>query len=93
MLRGKVDPKKEEQERLQGFLLDMLKEEENKYCADCQAKTPRYVFLLITHLNIEFQLGSLELGCVHLHPMRRYTQKSWCPHLKGAVGELGLLDA
>ena len=30
MLRGKVDPKKEEQERLQGFLLEMLKEEENK---------------------------------------------------------------
>ena len=37
----KVDAKKEEEKRLQALLLDMLKEEENKYCADCQAKTPR----------------------------------------------------
>lgn len=41
MRRGKADDKKAEQERLQGILLDMLKEDENKYCADCQAKTPR----------------------------------------------------
>uniref|UniRef100_A0A8R1E4H5 Arf-GAP domain-containing protein n=1 Tax=Caenorhabditis japonica TaxID=281687 RepID=A0A8R1E4H5_CAEJA len=79
MLRGKVDPKKEEQERLQGFLLDMLKEEENKYCADCQAKTPRWaawnlgVFICIRCAGIHRNLG------VHISKVRSVNLDSWTP--------------
>lgn len=77
MLRGKVDPKKEEQERLQGFLLEMLKEEENKYCADCQAKTPRWaawnlgVFICIRCAGIHRNLG------VHISKVRSVNLDSW----------------
>lgn len=79
MLRGKVDPKKEEQERLQGFLLEMLKEEENKYCADCQAKTPRWaawnlgVFICIRCAGIHRNLG------VHISKVRSVNLDSWTP--------------
>ncbi|CAB3402423.1 unnamed protein product [Caenorhabditis bovis] len=77
MLRGRVDPKKEEQERLQGFLLEMLKEEENKYCADCQAKTPRWaawnlgVFICIRCAGIHRNLG------VHISKVRSVNLDSW----------------
>lgn len=74
-----MDPKKEEQERLQGFLLDMLKEEENKYCADCQAKTPRWaawnlgVFICIRCAGIHRNLG------VHISKVRSVNLDSWTP--------------
>ncbi|CAI2348610.1 unnamed protein product [Caenorhabditis sp. 36 PRJEB53466] len=77
MLRGKVDPKKEEQDRLQGFLLEMLKEEENKYCADCQAKTPRWaawnlgIFICIRCAGIHRNLG------VHISKVRSVNLDSW----------------
>ncbi|CAI5443997.1 unnamed protein product [Caenorhabditis angaria] len=77
MLRGRVDPKKEEQERLQGILLDMLKEEENKYCADCQAKTPRWaawnlgIFICIRCAGIHRNLG------VHISKVRSVNLDSW----------------
>ncbi|CAD6185625.1 unnamed protein product [Caenorhabditis auriculariae] len=79
MLRGKVDPKKEEQDRLTGILLDMLKEEENKYCADCQAKTPRWaawnlgVFICIRCAGIHRNLG------VHISKVRSVNLDSWTP--------------
>ncbi|KAK6752787.1 hypothetical protein RB195_003909 [Necator americanus] len=77
MRRGKQDEKKAEQERLQNILLDMLKEDENKYCADCQAKTPRWaawnlgVFICIRCAGIHRNLG------VHISKVRSVNLDSW----------------
>ncbi|EYB84849.1 hypothetical protein Y032_0309g2083 [Ancylostoma ceylanicum] len=77
MRRGKPDEKKAEQERLQNILLEMLKEEENKYCADCQAKTPRWaawnlgVFICIRCAGIHRNLG------VHISKVRSVNLDSW----------------
>ncbi|KAE9414021.1 hypothetical protein Angca_008510, partial [Angiostrongylus cantonensis] len=77
MRRGKLDAKKAEQERLQNILLEMLKEDENKYCADCQAKTPRWaawnlgVFICIRCAGIHRNLG------VHISKVRSVNLDSW----------------
>jgi len=61
--KSKVDPKKVESDRLQAFLLEMLKEEDNKYCADCEAKQPRWaswnlgLFLCIRCAGLHRNLG------------------------------------
>ncbi|KJH48881.1 putative GTP-ase activating protein [Dictyocaulus viviparus] len=75
--RGKLEGKKAEQERLQNILLEMLKEDENKYCADCQAKTPRWaawnlgVFICIRCAGIHRNLG------VHISKVRSVNLDSW----------------
>lgn len=46
-----------------GFLQELLKEEENKYCADCETKQPRWaswnlgVFLCIRCAGLHRNLG------------------------------------
>lgn len=55
--------KRQEQEKLQTILNELLKEEENKYCADCEAKGPRWaswnlgIFLCIRCAGIHRNLG------------------------------------
>lgn len=55
----------------------MLKEDENKYCADCQAKTPRWaawnlgVFICIRCAGIHRNLG------VHISKVRSVNLDSW----------------
>lgn len=59
----KETAKRQEQEKLQTILNEILKEEENKYCADCEAKGPRWaswnlgVFLCIRCAGIHRNLG------------------------------------
>ncbi|CAJ0941393.1 unnamed protein product, partial [Mesorhabditis belari] len=73
----KADPKKEESERLQKILLELLKEEENKYCADCQAKSPRWaawnlgVYICIRCAGLHRNLG------VHISKVRSINLDSW----------------
>ncbi|KHJ78734.1 putative GTP-ase activating protein [Oesophagostomum dentatum] len=89
MRRGKQDEKKAEQERLQGILLDMLKEDENKYCADCQAKTPRWaawnlgVFICIRCAGIHRNLG------VHISKVRSVNLDSWTPEQVQSMRVMG----
>uniref|UniRef100_A0A1I8EP94 Arf-GAP domain-containing protein n=1 Tax=Wuchereria bancrofti TaxID=6293 RepID=A0A1I8EP94_WUCBA len=62
-LKSRIDAKRTEPERLQAIVVDLLREEENKYCADCEAKQPRWaswnlgVFLCIRCAGIHRNLG------------------------------------
>lgn len=78
-----VDHKKEaaskklEQDRLQIILNELLKDEENKYCADCEAKGPRWaswnlgVFLCIRCAGIHRNLG------VHVSKVKSVNLDTW----------------
>nr|CAD2165452.1 unnamed protein product [Meloidogyne enterolobii] len=72
-----ADAKKIETERLQGFLQELLREEENKYCADCEQKQPRWaswnlgVFLCIRCAGLHRNLG------VHISKVKSVTLDSW----------------
>ncbi|KAL3070550.1 hypothetical protein niasHT_032340 [Heterodera trifolii] len=74
-----AEAKKVEADRLQAFLQEMLKEEENKYCADCEAKQPRWaswnigVFLCIRCAGLHRNLG------VHVSKVKSVTLDSWTP--------------
>ncbi|KAM3725475.1 Stromal membrane-associated protein [Dirofilaria immitis] len=78
-LKSRIDAKKTESERLQAIVIDLLREEENKYCADCEAKQPRWaswnlgVFLCIRCAGIHRNLG------VHLTKVKSVNLDSWTP--------------
>ncbi|GMR61664.1 hypothetical protein PMAYCL1PPCAC_31859, partial [Pristionchus mayeri] len=75
--KTKVDAKKAEADRLQGLVLALLKEEENKYCADCDGKQPRWaswnlgVFICIRCAGIHRNLG------VHVSKVKSVNLDSW----------------
>ncbi|CAG9538928.1 unnamed protein product [Cercopithifilaria johnstoni] len=78
-LKSRIDAKRTESERLQAIVVDLLREEENKYCADCEAKQPRWaswnlgVFLCIRCAGIHRNLG------VHLTKVKSVNLDSWTP--------------
>ena len=87
-----AEAKKLEAERLQGFLQEMLREEENKYCADCEQKQPRWaswklgVFLCIRCAGLHRNLG------VHIS---KVCSLQICRNLKSFTGEIchfGFMD-
>eukprot|EP00088_Acartia_fossae_P058203 TRINITY_DN6804_c0_g1_i4.p1 TRINITY_DN6804_c0_g1~~TRINITY_DN6804_c0_g1_i4.p1 ORF type:complete len:625 (+),score=189.67 TRINITY_DN6804_c0_g1_i4:46-1920(+) len=81
MSRSKADQEREKviQERCQILLNRLLKEEDNKYCVDCDAKGPRWaswnigVFLCIRCAGIHRNLG------VHISKVRSVNLDSWTP--------------
>lgn len=85
----KVDVKKLEAERLSGFLQEMLREEENKYCADCEAKQPRWaswnlgVFLCIRCAGLHRNLG------VHISKVKSVNLDSWTPEQVQSMRVMG----
>lgn len=82
------DKQKLVQERCQQFLTDLLKDEDNKYCVDCDAKglsgrrtrrsSPDPMFPLIVSRSA---MGFVESGGLSLHQMRRHSPQSGSPHL------------
>lgn len=87
--RDKKDVKKLEHERLQGILQELLKEEENKYCADCEAKQPRWaswnigVFLCIRCAGLHRNLG------VHVSKVKSMTLDTWTPEQVQSMRVMG----
>jgi len=81
MSRNKADQEREKiiQERCQILLNKLLKEEDNKYCVDCDSKGPRWaswnigVFLCIRCAGIHRNLG------VHISKVRSVNLDSWTP--------------
>jgi stromal membrane-associated protein len=66
-----------QQEKFQAILLGMLREEDNKYCCDCDAKGPRWaswnlgIFLCIRCAGIHRNLG------VHISKVKSVNLDQW----------------
>ncbi|KAI1732270.1 putative GTPase activating protein for arf domain-containing protein [Ditylenchus destructor] len=85
----KADVKKLEADRLSAFLQEMLREEENKYCADCEAKQPRWaswnlgIFLCIRCAGLHRNLG------VHISKVKSVNLDSWTPEQVQSMRVMG----
>jgi len=81
MSKSKAEKEREKviQDRCQLILAGMLREEDNKYCVDCDSKGPRWaswnlgVFLCIRCAGIHRNLG------VHISKVRSVNLDSWTP--------------
>ncbi|EDO33091.1 predicted protein, partial [Nematostella vectensis] len=73
----------------QAILVDMLKEEKNKYCADCAAKGPRWaswnlgVFICIRCAGIHRNLG------VHISKVKSVNLDSWTEEQMASIQSWG----
>ncbi|VUZ49022.1 unnamed protein product [Hymenolepis diminuta] len=80
---------KAQQERLQMIIAELLKDEENKYCADCDAKGPRWaswnlgVLLCIRCAGIHRGLG------VHISKVKSLNLDSWEPQQVAMLKAVG----
>ncbi|KAI6176493.1 putative smap1 [Aphelenchoides bicaudatus] len=87
--KGKQDLKKLENERLTALVMELLKEEENKYCADCEAKQPRWaawnlgVFLCIRCAGLHRNLG------VHISKVKSVSLDTWLPEQVQSMRVMG----
>ncbi|XP_068748022.1 stromal membrane-associated protein 1-like [Montipora capricornis] len=87
--RAQKDKGKEKQISNQTILSELLKEEENRYCADCGAKGPRWaswnlgVFLCIRCAGIHRNLG------VHISRVKSVNLDSWTPEQMDSIQQWG----
>jgi len=94
-MAGRVGAKAEKerdrlvQDRLQSILSSMLKEEDNKYCVDCDNKGPRWaswnlgIFLCIRCAGIHRNLG------VHISKVKSVNLDSWTLHQVSSMQQMG----
>lgn len=77
------------QEKCQTLLTQMLRDEDNKYCVDCDAKGPRWaswnlgVFLCIRCAGIHRNLG------VHISRVRSVNLDTWTPEQVVSLQQMG----
>ncbi|ESP00565.1 hypothetical protein LOTGIDRAFT_98657, partial [Lottia gigantea] len=80
---------KAQQEKFQAILSALLKDEDNKYCVDCDAKGPRWaswnlgIFLCIRCAGIHRNLG------VHISRVKSVNLDSWLPEQVAMMQEIG----
>nr|CAG4641715.1 EOG090X06Q2 [Eurycercus lamellatus] len=77
------------QEKCQTILASMLRDEDNKYCVDCDAKGPRWaswnlgIFLCIRCAGIHRNLG------VHISRVKSVNLDSWTPEQVTSLQQMG----
>lgn len=77
--KNETERQKQIQEKCQMLLTKMLRDDDNKYCVDCDAKGPRWaswnlgVFLCIRCAGIHRNLG------VHISRVKSVNLDSWTP--------------
>jgi len=77
------------QEKVQALLSGMLREEDNKYCVDCDSKGPRWaswnlgIFLCIRCAGIHRNLG------VHISKVKSVNLDSWTPQQVASMQMMG----
>ncbi|XP_059155067.1 stromal membrane-associated protein 1-like isoform X6 [Physella acuta] len=80
---------KEQQEKFQAILSALLKDEDNKYCVDCDAKGPRWaswnlgIFLCIRCAGIHRNLG------VHISKVKSVNLDTWTAEQISMMQEMG----
>nr|XP_018898344.1 PREDICTED: stromal membrane-associated protein 1 isoform X2 [Bemisia tabaci] len=83
------DRAKQIQDKCQVLLTQMLKDEDNKYCVDCDAKGPRWaswnigIFLCIRCAGIHRNLG------VHISKVKSVNLDSWTPEQVVSLQQMG----
>lgn len=87
--KSEKDRAKQIQDRCQNILVQMLKDEDNKYCVDCDAKGPRWaswnlgIFLCIRCAGIHRNLG------VHISKVKSVNLDSWTPEQVVSLQQMG----
>uniref|UniRef100_A0A8D8RF22 Stromal membrane-associated protein 2 n=1 Tax=Cacopsylla melanoneura TaxID=428564 RepID=A0A8D8RF22_9HEMI len=80
---------KQIQEKCQNLLMQMLKDDDNKYCVDCDAKGPRWaswnigIFLCIRCAGIHRNLG------VHISRVKSVNLDTWTPEQVVSLQQMG----
>nr|CAD7404347.1 unnamed protein product [Timema poppensis] len=89
MSRTEKDKLKQIQDRCQALLTEMLRDDDNKYCVDCDAKGPRWaswnlgIFLCIRCAGIHRNLG------VHISKVKSVNLDTWTPEQVVSLQQMG----
>ncbi|XP_067005780.1 stromal membrane-associated protein 1 isoform X2 [Anabrus simplex] len=87
--KSEKDRQKQIQDRCQTLLATMLRDEDNKYCVDCDAKGPRWaswnlgIFLCIRCAGIHRNLG------VHISKVKSVNLDTWTPEQVVSLQQMG----
>lgn len=87
--KSEKDKSKQIQEKCQSLINALLKDEDNKYCVDCDSKGPRWaswnlgVFLCIRCAGIHRNLG------VHISKVKSVNLDSWTPEQVVSLQQMG----
>lgn len=88
-IKTEKDKSKQIQEKCQSVINALLKDEDNKYCVDCDSKGPRWaswnlgVFLCIRCAGIHRNLG------VHISKVKSVNLDSWTPEQVVSLQQMG----
>lgn len=90
-MASKADKERQKQiiEKCQAILSELLRDDDNKYCVDCDAKGPRWaawnlgIFLCIRCAGIHRNLG------VHISKVKSVNLDSWTPEQVACLQQMG----
>ncbi|XP_067126199.1 stromal membrane-associated protein 1 isoform X3 [Centruroides vittatus] len=87
--KAEKERQRQVQEKCQAILAQMLREDDNKYCVDCDAKGPRWaswnlgIFLCIRCAGIHRNLG------VHISKVKSVNLDTWTPEQVACLQQMG----